>query len=283
MEETTRKKLFMKTNDRLIVSISSDIGYELAIDWINRGFNVFGTYRTMSENCITLKELGVELIECDLLNTLSVSESINSLNKIKDWDAVVISSGSQEPIGPFIDCSFDDWENSLRVNFSSPMRLLQGILKNKTKKTLNQTKVILFAGGGSNGVVPNYSAYTSSKIALIKMCELLSEEIGDITITILGPGWVNTKIHQETLKAGKSAGDSLSKTIESIRNKNFYPLEKVIQCINWILNADKNLVNGRNFSSANDPWEHETIDAILSNKNNFKLRRYGNDLFKKEK
>ena len=52
-------------------------------------------------------------------NTLSVNESINSLNKIKQWDAIVIASGSQEPIGLFIDCNFDDWENSLRVNFSS--------------------------------------------------------------------------------------------------------------------------------------------------------------------
>ena len=115
------------------------------------------------------------------------------------------------------------------------------------------------------------------------MCELLSEEIEDITISILGPGWVNTKIHQETLKAGKSSGDALIKTKETIKEKNFYPLKKVIQCVNWILNADKNLVNGRNFSSAHDPWEHVSIDKILSNKNNFKLRRYGNDLFAKEK
>lgn len=272
----------MKSN-RLIISISSDIGYNLALEWLKEGYQVFGTYRSMSQNCISLKNLGAQLIECNLSNSLSVTNSINYLKEINEWDAIVIASGTQEPIGPFIDCDFDDWEDSIKVNFTSPMRLLQGILKNIIKNKENSTKVILFSGGGSNGAVPNYSAYTSSKIALTKMCELLGEEIENLTISILGPGWVNTKIHQETLEAGTSAGDGFKKTKEVIADKKFYPLKKVIQCINWILKSDKNLVNGRNFSSVHDPWESESIDLILENKNNFKLRRFGNDIFKKIK
>ena len=40
----------MKKN-RIILSISSDIGFALACDWLKKGFNVSGTYRNYSDKC----------------------------------------------------------------------------------------------------------------------------------------------------------------------------------------------------------------------------------------
>ena len=44
------------------------------------------------------------------------------------------------------------------------------------------------------------------------MCELLDAEIHDTAFTILGPGWVNTKIHQSTLANKHKAGENYKKT-----------------------------------------------------------------------
>ena len=71
-------------------------------------------------------------------------------------------------------------------------------------------------------------------------------------------------------------------TEKVIKENSFYPMEKVIQCCNWIIGSDKKLVNGRNFSSVHDPWESEDINIISSDDNNFKLRRYGNNIFHKD-
>ena len=60
-------------------------------------------------------------------------------------------------------------------------------------------------------------------------------------------------------------------------------MEKVIDCCNWILSSDRELVGGRNFSSVFDPWESEEIEKIKDYPNNFKLRRFGNEIFKKNK
>ena len=62
--------------------------------------------------------------------------------------------------------------------------------------------------------------------------------------------------------------------------KKCYPMEKVIDCCNWILSSDRELVGGRNFSSGFDPWESDEIEKIKNNPNNFKLRRFGNEIFK---
>ena len=73
---------------------------------------------------------------------------------------------------------------------------MNSILKNNKKKR----KILFFAGGGTNNAVKYYSSYTLSKILLIKFAELLDYE-EKIDISILGPGWINTKIHEATLKS----------------------------------------------------------------------------------
>ena len=56
-------------------------------------------------------------------------------------------------------------------------------------------------------------------------------------------------------------------------------MEKVIKCCNWIIDSPRELVSGRNFSAVHDPWESKNIELIKKNHDNFKLRRFGNDLF----
>ena len=57
-------------------------------------------------------------------------------------------------------------------------------------------------------------------------------------------------------------------------------MSKVIQCCNWLINADKALVGGRNFSSVFDPWNSKKITKLKKDSNLFKLRRYGNNFLK---
>ena len=271
----------MSNFHKIIISISSDIGFHLAKDWLSNGIRVSGTYRTRINHCDELEQLGAKLIKCDLSNVKSIDDSICKLNKLQEWDNLVIATGSQEPIGSFIDCNIDSWSNSINVNFISQIRFIHGLLANRNLKDSSSPSVLLFAGGGTNSATTDYSAYTISKIASIKMVELLDAEIPDTSFSILGPGWVKTKIHAPTLNLKSSAGANYFKTVEMLEEdgKKCYPIEKVIACCNWILSSDRALVSGRNFSSVFDPWEDEKIKLIKNDKNLFKLRRFGNDFF----
>ena len=273
----------MSNSHKIIISISSDIGFHLAKDWLSNGIRVSGTYRTRINHCDELEQLGAKLIKCDLSNVKSIDDSICKLNKLQKWDNLVIATGSQEPIGRFIDCNIDSWSNSINVNFISQIRFIHGLLPNRNLKDSSSPSVLLFAGGGTNSATTDYSAYTISKIASIKMVELLDAEITDTSFSILGPGWVKTKIHDSTLQSAESAGSNYFKTVEMLgkNGEKCYPMEKVIECCNWILSSPRELVGGRNFSSVFDPWESDEIEKIRKDHNNFKLRRFGNDLFKK--
>ena len=217
---------------------------------------------------------------CDLLNRNSIDECEKWVKKQGGWDALVVGSGSQDPIGLFEEIDFDEWERSITENFIGQFRLIHGLLPMSKKNAAKQAVVLMFAGGGTNNAVVRYSAYTISKIAAIKMCELLDAENKDTIFTIVGPGWVDTKIHASTLNNKTKAGKNYQKTIEMIGEKKCFPIEKVVDCCDWLINAPREIVSGRNFSAVHDPWETTEIEKIKFNENNFKLRRFGNEQFK---
>ena len=55
-------------------------------------------------------------------------------------------------------------------------------------------------------------------------------------------------------------------------------MEKVVEFCDWIMDAPREIVGGRNFSVAHDPWgEEELAAALRSDGDMYKLRRFGND------
>ena len=267
---------FKKIKKRIfILSISSDIGYELAIYWIAKGYKVIGTYKSFSDKCKILKNKGATLYKLDLKKYLNI---VNFFKKQKiKWDWLIVATGTQNPIGKFLNVNDKEWATSIEINFTHQFIFLKKMFPYRNKKN---SRVLFFAGGGTNNATINYSAYTISKIASIKMCELLAAEIKNVIFTILGPGWVKTKIHKSTLQNKKASEENYNKTIKMLNSNKCFPIKKVVKACDWILNQKKNLVNGRNFSAVHDPWENKKIYKILNDKNNFKLRRYGNELFK---
>ena len=82
---------------------------------------------------------------------------------------------------------------------------------------------------------------------------------------ILGPGFIKTKIHK-------------NKKIKTSKNE-INKIKKIVNFIYWFFSQPKNIVGGRNFSLVSDKLESKRIIKLLkSNKDNFKLRRYGNNI-----
>lgn len=263
----------------IIISALSDIGSAMSRRWASRGWKVFGTYRTRTSVVDALNNQGFELVHCNLLDVASVREACSRLRALcPQWDVLVMCPGTQDPVGAFIDCDFDEWERSVRANFTSQMRIIHELLPSRRVNSSIEPCVLLFAGGGTNNATVNYSAYTISKIALIKMCELLDAEINDTRFIIVGPGWVKTKIHEATLRAGARAGANYDRTVKKLAGDECTPMEKVLECCDWLLNMPRRLVSGRNFSTVFDKWGTEELEKKLAeNPDMYKLRRYGND------
>jgi len=182
------------------------------------------------------------------------------------------------PIGPFEEIDIGEWVSTFSINFTNQAYLLNKLLPSRWGE---MPRVIFFAGGGTNSAPKDYSAYTISKIALIKLVELLNEEMGGVCFTIIGPGWVNTKIHEQSMAYGLENSEAFKETKRRIRENDFVTMEKVMHSIMWILSQGKEIVGGRNFSTAHDPLDSEDfIRLVSSDYDALKLRRHGNDFAK---
>ena len=264
--------------ETIVIAASSDIGAAVCRRWVARGWSVYGTYRVASSLTTDLVRQGVTLTSCDLSITDSVLQACSALRAVcKAWDVLLLAPGSLDPVGPFASCDFDEWEMSVCVNFTAQLRIVRELLPSRSTGA-KPPCVIFFAGGGTNSAVVNYSAYTVSKIALIKMCELLDAEISDTRFAIVGPGWVKTKIHESTLRSSQRAGFSYDRTIAMLSGDEWTPVERVMDCCDWIIESDRPLVSGRNFSVVHDAWGTEALARLLArNQDLYKLRRYGNE------
>ena len=254
----------------IFFSISSDISYYIA-EHLDDKYKIIGTYRTYTKKISKLKK--IKKIKLDISKKNALNTFVKKNKKIiNNWDILVISIGDQWPLGPFEKINFNEWEKSFDVNYIKQMEIINKMLPLKAK---NST-VLTWAGPATNNANKFYSAYTLSKIALIKSMELLDHEIDDCKFTILGPGWVKTKIHKTTLKNKSKVQESykLTKKIIGNNSSRLTLFENILKCFKWIVKSKKEIVGGRNFSIKYDNWGSTVLEKKLKkNTNIYKLRR----------
>jgi NAD(P)-dependent dehydrogenase (short-subunit alcohol dehydrogenase family) len=260
----------------IVLGVTADIGGGLCERLLADGWRVAGIGRDLERLRMLQGIPDLSLHRCDI-------ESVDSVRTLQEemseaglkWDFFLSCVGTMEPIGKFFELDFEIWAHSIAVNFTAQLRVLHGLWPLRQAET--NVDVMLLAGGGTNNPVTNYSAYCVSKIALIKMCELLDDEEHSANIFILGPGYVNTRIHEETLRAGpKAAGSGYLKTLNFLEGPGT-SIDEIYQHMCWCMGQGRDIAGGRNFSTVHDPWRGGGADlakSLRKRKDAFRLRRH---------
>ncbi len=259
-----------------ILSISADIGAELGAMYADSGWDVVGTYRTLGPAGALQDRPGVHLLPCDVASRESVAAMVTAYRALgRPWDVFISAVGLLDPIGPWTSLDFDAWETSVVVNSTAQLRVLHALFP--YRRTGHETHAAFFAGGGTNNPFRNYSAYCVSKISLIKMCELLHDEVSDLNAFIIGPGFLPTKIHQQTFDNPEGAGPNVDKTRAFYaRPDGAATYRDIYDCINWCVAQGRAVVGGRNLAAVHDPWRQggaALAAALRGHPDAFRLRR----------
>jgi len=262
----------------IIIGMSSDIGKSLAERYIRDSNKVLGTYRSSHSNIVeSVIYSKVYCLYCDIRDSKDINTLCNVTSKYFEgkWDTIIFSVADMHPVSKFFSCKFEDWETSIDVNLVGQLRVLHALWKYAGEKP----NVVFFSGMGTNNAVVDQSAICASKIALMKMVELLTYENSNLNAFIIGPGFVNTKIHQSTLQAMDKNSESYLKVKKWMdEGTNSTPMEDIYNNIEWCIREGRDVCGGRNFSTVHDCWgDPELADKLLSDYNMYKLRRYGNN------
>ena len=256
----------------IVISGSSDIGTSIINDLAKNNNEIVYTYNTNRiDNLKNIKAFKLDISSREDIKKFATNNDLNN------WDCLVILPAIQKPIGLFVESDSNEWAASVDLNFTNQMFAIRELIPKRSKKTKIKS-IMLWAGGGTNSAPKYYSAYTVSKIAQIKMTELLDEELEDVKVSIIGPGWVKTKIHEQTLNAEKLARENYHTTLEKFKTSKFNSMKDVVSCFKKIISLDKKTAGGRNFSVEHDQWKSdEFIKMLNADRNIYKLRRDFND------
>jgi FkbM family methyltransferase len=251
----------------ILISGSSDIGEALSKKFSKQN-QIISTYNSSAPK---FSKNNIKFLKLDIKNLNEIDKfSKNSI--LNNWENLIILPATQLPIGLANEVVPEDWIESININFTNQIYLLLKLLPKRSKKKIK--RVILWSGTGSNNAPKYYSAYTVSKIALTKITEIFDAELNDCIFSVIGPGWVKTKIHNETLKNKVNSRENYYNTKHHFKHNIFNSIKSVTDCVEAILKLPKASIGGRNISVQFDNWRSKEFNNFLkSDTNIYKLRR----------
>jgi NAD(P)-dependent dehydrogenase (short-subunit alcohol dehydrogenase family) len=205
-------------------------------------------------------------------------------NQLGSIDGLVNCAGVYGPIGKSTIVDLHEFKQAIEINFLGAVYMCSKfapLIKSDTNR-----KIINISGGGAASPFPNYSAYATSKVALVRFTENLSLELGDdrFDINCVAPGFVVTRIHKKTLEAGRNlAGEKFYRGTEDQIEKGGVPPEKAADLVSYLLSSGSDGITGKFLSAPWDPWQNsEFQDLLRSDADVATLRRIDNKYFYKK-
>ena len=273
--------MILKNKVALITGGSGYIGKAISRAFLREGAKVMLAARSVDELLAAKNELSdgfksVEICKADVTHSTDVKNLVKKTLKIfGKIDILVNAAGIYGPIGSSIDVDFDKWKQTFEINVFGTFNLMQRVLPIMIKK--GRGKIINFSGGG-DGPFPRFSAYNSSKAAVVRLTETMAAEVKDyhIDINAIAPGPVNSRFLQQALEAGEEAvGKKRYQALLKQKNEGGVPPEKAAELCVFLASSASDGLTGKFLSAVWDDWKNWDKNKIaqIMKSDKYTLRR----------
>ena len=275
----------------VITGGSQGIGFAVARKCVTEGAQVVIAARNQTDLLRSVAELkgspaaAVRSFSLDVSDLKEVRAFASwCVNEVGDINGLVNCAGVYGPIGRTTSVDLQEFGEAININFLGAVymcSLFAPILRSPSRK-----KIVNYSGGGAASPFPNYSAYATSKIALVRYTENIALELAaeNIDINCIAPGFVITRLHQQTLAAGSDAAGAsfYLRTIKQMESGGVPP-EKAADLTAFLLSDESDGITGKFISAPWDPWESlEFRSRLRSDKDFCTIRRIDDKSFFKK-
>ncbi len=189
-------------------------------------------------------------------------------------DVLVNAAGIYGPIGPLVENNTNEWVATIQTNLLGTLYSMQAVLPNMLAR--RKGAIINFAGGGAVSPFPRFTAYATSKAAVVRLTETVAEEVKEsgIRVNAIAPGAVNTRLLDEVLAAREKAGKEFYARAVEQKAQGGTPPERAAELALFLASPAAVGVTGRLISAVWDDWKSLAERAPeLSHSAMFTLRR----------
>lgn len=190
----------MSARTLLITGCSSGIGLASAKLMKARGWRVIATARKASDRAMLEREVGVEALELDLANQVSIEACVaETLRRTESRLDALFNNGAYGQIGAVEDLTADLLRRQLEVNLIGTheltRRLIPAMRANGRGRIVQCSSVLGFVAG------PYRGAYCASKFALEALSDALHYELAGsgIVVSLIEPGPIRTRFLEHAI------------------------------------------------------------------------------------
>ena len=237
------------------------IGRAIALGLAREGSPVVVTSRTIPE-----VEETVALVRADGRQALGIAADVCQWQSIQELLArtvaefagvhiLVNSAGVQGPIGPLVENDIEDWITTIRTNLTGVFLCCKAVLPVMVRQRWG--RIINLSGGGATAPRPNFSAYSASKAAVVRLTETLAEELKphNVLVNAIAPGAVNTRMLDELLEAGDRAGEKELLQARNRWHEGGTDPAIAARLVAFLASDAADGITGRLISAIYDPWQ----------------------------
>jgi 3-oxoacyl-[acyl-carrier protein] reductase len=209
----------------------------------------------------------IEIFKADVSIPQEAQKLVDfTLLKFGDVDILVNCAGVQPPIGFITDLDSRVWLDTININLGGTFLCIKAVLPTMIKN--RRGKIINLSGGGSVSPRPRFSAYSAAKAAVVRLTETLAEEVKEYNINInaIAPGAVNTRLLDEVLAAGETAGKIEQAKAIKQKKEGGTPLAMVAEFALFLASSETDGLTGKLISLLWDNWREipQHLDEIES-------------------
>ena len=195
--------------------------------------------------------------------SLAMAADVNSQ---ADWERVVsetelrlgpvtllvANAALSDPAGPIYDIDPEVWQKTLDTNVMGAVRGARAVLPGMVDRRAG--RVIIVSSGAALAAAPYTSPYRVSKVALLRLAEIMALEVKDIGISVFAihPGVIDSTILDSAVRteAGRRWVPHLAQMVES--GKALTGTEHCADCCAFLASGKADGLTGRYVSATED-------------------------------
>jgi 3-oxoacyl-[acyl-carrier protein] reductase len=264
----------MKLADKaaVVTGAGRGIGRAIALAFALEGADVLAASRTLSEVRATAEgvralgrkalALNVDVADRNQVDWM-VAQAVEEWGKV---DILVNNAGTYGSIGPLAGNDPEEWVRTVSVNLFGAFYCARAVLPFMIKE--RRGKIVNLSGGGASSPLPNFSAYATSKAAIVRLTETLAKEVEEFNIQVnaIAPGAVNTKLTDAVLAAGSVAGEEMLAQARRQKETGGASPDRAAALAVFLASDESDGLSGRLISAVWDDWRHMNgrIKQIMS-------------------
>jgi 3-oxoacyl-[acyl-carrier protein] reductase len=242
----------------IVTGASRSFGALITLELAARGLDVLMVGRDSKglERTARLASTGKTYpLVCDLEGDDAVETIVRAAERHGGAAVLVNNAAIQGPIGPAWENSSEEFDRTVRVDFLIPAALTRAVIPGMIARGAGW--IINISGGGATSPRPMFSAYGSSKTALVRFGETLAAEAREkgVRVNSIAPGAFASSMSEAIVKSSAAAGAAEAGDAERLlASEDDANARRAAKLVAYLVAGPGRDITGKLISAVWDPW-----------------------------